>query len=269
MRTVTMTMKSPATRPTLLEGLPDELLQHVLDYVMVHDSPFYIDYDTRPQEGAFHGGYWPPSSLSLAPNHPGTSTANRASGCNNPHVDESQHAHRTDWVAINSTCRRIRRLGKPSFFRSKTICLETSTVAKLNSGTLSSFMFSKDDQAAAMTWIRELIILDGRTHAPAWWLGLPCVLALLPRLRSCTIIFGLLWGSRLAVSDGAIDMSHFIPTELQDMLTGIGVSRSLVLKEGAPSDLKWEDIHRDISRNIYPILKIRAQARSRSIGTAK
>ncbi|CAF3627238.1 unnamed protein product [Fusarium graminearum] len=76
--------------------LSDELLIMILEHAMNRETPLWIDECLQLLRFNYY-----------------------AAGHSRPDVFADQDVHREDWLRINSTCRRFRRLGKEIFFRTK------------------------------------------------------------------------------------------------------------------------------------------------------
>ena len=113
----------------LLNRLPDELLHRILQFVLWEEQPFWLEHCTElPRHRLKTDG--DERSLSLLGDgvaggngvYPSRVVEQRLTTT----VELSQAVHQQDWIIINSTCRRIRRLGKPLFFQTKDIAVKTS-----------------------------------------------------------------------------------------------------------------------------------------------
>lgn len=150
----------PQEHISILDRLADETLQHILDFAMARDSPFYID-DPFPRMTP---------SVHIRMCHR-VSVLESSTGAKDPlfagnrgdkpvHQHASQSVHWTDWIAINSASRRIRALGKLSFFRAKTIAMHAELPARLQrNDTKGIKRMLPNDQALALSYIRDIVIV--------------------------------------------------------------------------------------------------------------
>lgn len=252
----------PKGKVSVLNHLADETLQHILDFAMTRDSPFYID---DPHLG--HSEYWS-RKRTCALNMLESSTGEKdplfiqvQNSCHPVHQHAPQSVHRTDWIAINSTNRRIRTLGKASFFQAKTIAIHAELPARLQRNDFKRM--SPNDQALALSCITDIVIVDALEASPDRILQLPRTLAFFQNLRRCTLLFG------YSTSKGGEDDAEWIavafalggpvPIEMQKLMTAIGISRSFKLEEAMGPGWTWAS-HRDtVAKYIYPTLGIKAK----------
>ncbi|CAG9991036.1 unnamed protein product [Clonostachys byssicola] len=76
-----------------------------------------------------------------------------------PPARPSQVKHINDWLIVNSTCRRFRRLGKPVFFAEKRIMVSANLGERLQQG-LSFLDYPPEKRAAEYVRHREFAIED-------------------------------------------------------------------------------------------------------------
>jgi hypothetical protein len=171
--------------------------------------------------------------------------------------DRAPHSvHRTDWIAINSTNRRIRALGKLSFFRAKTIAMHAELPARLQRNNLmGAKRMLTNDLALALFYVRDIVIINAKETSPTGFLQLTRMLAAFPCLRRCTLLFG--FSTREGAEDDiewlrvAFALGGPVPLQMQELMTGVGMPRYFRLEEALGPGWTWE-VHRDnIARYVY------------------
>ncbi|KAK8860017.1 hypothetical protein PGQ11_010751 [Apiospora arundinis] len=105
-----------------LDRLPDEILQEILDFAMTRDFLLFIDH------------LFPEPLIGLTSN-PQTMLAASRSRTETRRCSPGRADYRRDWIAISSASRRIRRLGRESFFRVKVLALATSDLRNTEANT--------------------------------------------------------------------------------------------------------------------------------------
>ena len=106
----------------LFNLLPDEILLEILRYFLVEEEPFWIERCTELPR--YRMAAWL-SDSGFAPNdvcYPSRTVEDRLTAA----VEPSQVIHAKDWLFVNSTCQRVRRLGKPLFFSLKQLAFTSS-----------------------------------------------------------------------------------------------------------------------------------------------
>ncbi|KAF4972456.1 hypothetical protein FSARC_1023 [Fusarium sarcochroum] len=119
-----------------LDRLSDELLLNILRHALTQETPLWVDqclqlprhqyprsktgWDSLPSGIVPEVGSW---SYGIADVDEYLTTA----------VEPSQDVHRHDWLIVNSTCHRIRRLGKEVFFRTRSFVVSLAMHEKLQS----------------------------------------------------------------------------------------------------------------------------------------
>ncbi|TVY62912.1 hypothetical protein LSUE1_G008506, partial [Lachnellula suecica] len=233
------------------DGLADEILQHILDLAMARDSPCYLDDPcpgvNRSLRTGFSNGYPPFLESPTGAKDPLFSSTGLR-GKTPVHQRAPQSVHRKDWIAINSTNRRIRALGKVSFFRVKTMAMRTKLPLRIQRGDFTGFRMCPSDQILALSLIRDTVIIDPKEASPMTCLELPKVISAMPYLRRCTLLFG------FRLVDGQDDVEWItaafvlggpVHLELQELMVGNGIRSSFKLEEAmGPAGTwarHWED----------------------------
>jgi hypothetical protein len=231
-----MTSLPQIQRASTLDRLSDDILRLILDLAMARDSPFYID---DPRLGLDRITY--------------------QNGRPHLHDRTLQPVHRMDWIAINSTNRRIRALGKVSFFSMKTFAIHKDLPARLQRNDHNAIKgMMLDDQALALPYIRDIIIVDSTQTSPSPFLALPQTLAAFPCLRRCTLLF------RFNEPFGELITNAFllgrpVDFELQEHMVAIGMPRHFRLEETLGSGSNWEDHRKLMEKHIYPMLRFKSK----------
>jgi hypothetical protein len=251
---------------SILDRLPDETLQYILDFVMARDSPFYIDNPSQKKNCSFDQHSYhrsPVPKSSTEPDDPPFSNTGRAG---NLSIDKHspQCIHKGDFILINSTNRRIRRLGKPSFFRAKTIAMSWELPARLHHNDfMKTQMMHRKDQALALPYTRDIVLVNPKEQSPNWYLELPRLLAVFPCLRRCTLLFGFESEDgdveRIAVALELGDSAQPETRELQQLMVGIGLPRGLKLEQAMGHRQTWEQHRIDMEKFILPILRMKVR----------
>lgn len=217
---------------------------------MARDSPFYIDYP-------FRGGMIRECIKHHNPFPVLESTTDAKDPLFTGYKDRAPHSvHRTDWIAINSTNRRIRALGKLSFFRAKTIAMHAELPARLQRNNLmGAKRMLTNDLALALFYVRDIVIINAKETSPTGFLQLTRMLAAFPCLRRCTLLFG--FSTREGAEDDiewlrvAFALGGPVPLQMQELMTGVGMPRYFRLEEALGPGWTWE-VHRDnIARYVY------------------
>jgi hypothetical protein len=219
---------------SILNRLPDDILRVILDFAMARDSPFHID-NQRLDQKRFVFPYGQPKV----------------------HDRTLQPVHRMDWIAINSTTRRIRTLGKVSFFSIKTFAIHKDLPARLQRNepnAINGMMLH--DQALALPYIRDIIFVDSKHTSPSFFLTLPKTLAAFPSLRRCTLLFGF---DRRYVEEitKAFLLSRPIDFELREYMVAIGMPQHFKLEETIGLNAKWEEHKTTMEKHVYPMLRLK------------
>lgn len=230
-----------------LDRLSNDVLRLILDFAMARDSPFYIDDPRLGKDPSTYGD-----------------------GFDRLHDHTLQPIHRKDWIAVNSTSRRIRALGKVSFFSTKTFAIHNDFPTRLqrhDPNNIKGMMLA--DQALALAYIRDIIIVNTRQTSPTILFTLPQTLAAFPCLRRCTLLFGFIIydekhrgaANRVEWITAASVLARPIPLEMQEYMVGIGIPRYIRLEETIrPSPgANWQDHQKLMEENIYPALKVKAK----------
>ncbi|RDL33302.1 uncharacterized protein BP5553_08741 [Venustampulla echinocandica] len=142
---------------SILDRLPDETLQRILEFSMARESPFYMDnpYPAVNISLIRKRWYFPPPILESSTGAKDPLFTNTGPYGNTPsHQRDAQSVHQADWIAINCTNRRIRRLGKQSFFRAKAIAMAAELPAQLQRNDFKRMM-PNDQEVAAILYPRH------------------------------------------------------------------------------------------------------------------
>ncbi|CAJ2506459.1 Uu.00g005890.m01.CDS01 [Anthostomella pinea] len=258
-------MPSQTAPVPYFDRLPDEILQKILNHAMERDTPFFPEacaqmFKKRPRQLlSDRSGLW-------AAGWTGDALRNHAAMQLATGLPASQSVHFCDWLIINSTNRRFRRLGKESFFASKTFAMSPNLP-----GGLVSLLIFKDplDCELALRYIRSIILVGVTTHTATNWLQLPKIMRTFSRLQETAVLLGYRKGEDVSLIIKAKRIDN--PPELNQLLVDIGVDRCLVPGIMLCKDLEWMDYANDLVTNIYPSLRARAgimaRIRDSQIGT--
>ncbi|KAI2626994.1 hypothetical protein GGS26DRAFT_562340 [Hypomontagnella submonticulosa] len=261
---------------SILDRLPEELLRHILDFAMVRDSPFQIDYvPPELNKNNFFGPmqiqnwYFPPLILESSSGAHDQLSKPTTGGC--PHYRSRQEDHVVDWIAINSTCRLIRRVGRAAFFGSKMIAMRGALPVELSQPGRIKRGFARIlsqrpgyDPREDLVLVRDLVLIDAKEQAPMWLMALPELLSsYFPALRRCTLLFGHKSADGPEWVTAAVAVAGPAKKRLREYLVAIGLPGSLDLEETMGTGTSWAANERTLIKYIYPILKIKSEALQR------
>ncbi|KAM5348695.1 hypothetical protein ACJ41O_008519 [Fusarium nematophilum] len=118
----------------MFDRLSDELVLKILLEFLDDQTPLWLDFCVqlpRHQYPREQTG-WDTLPKSLLPDPGGwTYSAGEVGKHLTSAVEPPQAVHARDWLAVNSTCRRFRRLGKALFFSAKTVVVSWAMLKKL------------------------------------------------------------------------------------------------------------------------------------------
>lgn len=185
-----------------------------------------------------------------------------------------QAAHCADWLVLNTICRRIRRLGKEIFFRTRCFAMTATLPGKLQRrGFLQAL--SEADQELALARTAEIVFVDENHNSPSGLLSLPRRLAVFPNLRSCVLVYGYRRGEGYGPVREAVAMissqgqdneeeerpsSREMTSELRDLLRDVGVPKDIHLDVAYPPGVDGEWHGSQVRKTAYPMLRLKAQA---------
>ncbi|KAI0162056.1 hypothetical protein GGR57DRAFT_310398 [Xylariaceae sp. FL1272] len=250
----------------MLSIIPEELLIQILTYVLQRDSPFVIDVDPGPGEPT------PRKSLAfLSVTNQEIATASDRSP--HPHNLQRQTCHIDDWIFVNSVCRRIRRVGRPLFFATKTIAMQVGLPRRLSTPTLSQVpgfaRILKDARPSEdfLLYVRDVVLLTALLSGPPttnWNDDVPEALRYMPALQRCT--FFLAYTISGIEKDGpkgiaaAVAISKPVEDEFRSRLLAVGVPARIEVLETGGTEGRLKFLKYRMHRKLYPILDARALA---------
>ncbi|RYC61969.1 hypothetical protein CHU98_g4240 [Xylaria longipes] len=191
--TPNLSLTQPAA--PLFDRVPDELLLMILSFAMDTTTPCLFG-----RNGCFNPEY----------------DGDDAKSCRTLFGENTQEAHRADWLAVNSISSRFRRVGMEAFFASKTFIITAGTLARLHAHVTGSelptdgfywnsnfdedfefypyiedwkrskefnFYFAERDLESVLRTIRHLCVIYVEIDWPSWWIELPTRLTIFPNLR--------------------------------------------------------------------------------------
>lgn len=215
--------------PNPLDRLPDELMKSIIDHVMTKEQPFWlqhcIELPRHRMANTDHDWDWLGPSLRVDRSSVRYSRADVQEKLTAA-VHPTQADHLRDWRIVNSTCRRIRSLGKESFFSSKRIVLSFELAKRLQAGRswleltpagkteawtrhrnrtfelLTDYTYktpasvtgsiwlalSGEDQRLALSRIRDAVIIEVPHSSASHYLKLPSSLGVFPQLARCIVV---------------------------------------------------------------------------------
>ncbi|KAI1638669.1 hypothetical protein F4809DRAFT_599243 [Biscogniauxia mediterranea] len=254
-----------------LDRLPDEILQHILYFAMKSRSPFFLEYYNEASIYLKNYSYSydevEPMTLELEcwsvyNQHPSVTVSRKARQC------PTQVEHKADWISINSTNRRIRRVGKGEFFKAKVLAMTHALPEKLQTGAVHDLV-SPEDRALALKYARDVVLVHNNPCKPTEFIGLAKRLKPFPRLEGCTLLFGYQLRMRpkrvvQAVAGTPETGGRFrMPDDFRQLLVGSGVPERMDLWVATHGPTTWSAHMDNLVRYVYPILRFRAEALAR------
>lgn len=220
----------PGAGSSLIDRLPDELLLEVIRYAVKGDKslPFYLNKRV-------------------------------------PH--EENREHRGSWLFINSTNRRIRRVGRPLFIPNRVFGMTFGTAEHLRNGGLSRIC-NAEDQMLALHSIRYITLFNITSVSTTCFMKLPKLLSAFTELQKCTLVFGndAHPGAYPKVQPTLVDT----PAQMKELLYAAGVPKHLELEVAVMVETAgtvetvsqraawlWGSHHPTLVDWIYPILKVK------------
>ncbi|KAK8137549.1 hypothetical protein PG984_003042 [Apiospora sp. TS-2023a] len=177
--------------------LPEEVLLHILkDVAQASRSDIFFPECREvedPSKGYAVRAY---DNFPMDIHYPHSNTTVRYGRYTKP---DAQWEHICDWLALNSTCTGIRRLGREAWYRSRTFAVYSylPTLIKdlgLDRGLPAPYEPQRNVLKLAHTMdlsrIERLIYVDNYDHSSAGLLALPKRLNLFPELRHCILVYG-------------------------------------------------------------------------------
>lgn len=255
--------RSSETFQSKLNCLPDELLQKILKFAMLSESPFYLDEFLRASQEAEHkrvretsnGKNETANSLSRTS---GKSMSDNLYDC----LDATQQIHLRDWRLINGTCKRFRQLGKEAFFSSKTFLMDPYQAEKLQN--LQVIRLSAEDQEAALKYILSVVFLVWTMESPSAFLRLPRRVSAFRRLAHLGHCFGYPKGDPIdGITEAMLD-ARTAPSHFVDALASIGcpvddIQIQVLTYPGSA----WEYHEAALRSRVYPVLEVIVRARAK------
>ena len=197
-----------------LDVLSDEALSRIIYFVVADDRAFWLDQAFLPRRRLFKGkenekrapgylSYFLTSLAVLLPRPFSQSSWQRQPspteiyyrhsglrvryGTHLPAAQQPQHI--ADWLFVNSTSSRVRRLGKPVLFAAKPLAATSALVDQLRTGTGTSIMMSPKDQSLALSEVRELVLVDFNSQRPTALVKLHSRVRSFTQLQRCHLLF--------------------------------------------------------------------------------
>ena len=229
------------TRSTasVMDGIPDEVLQMILNYAMIRDEPFCAETCFREAEFLSSRDY----ELSI-----------------------NQRPHLLDWRAVVGTCRRFRRIGKLAFFSQKVFAMGPCLASQLRN--LQVTCLSVEDQQIAVKYIRSIIWMENDTTSPSAFLTLSCHISAFPRLIRLDHLFCCARGEPEHFIIGAAQNRRQAWSHFTDVLALIGIPVGrLDVGIMSSSDTMWSQHERALKYYVYPALIATASMKAQYVQT--
>jgi hypothetical protein len=116
-----------------------------------------------------------------------------------------------------------------------------------------------------ISYIRDIITVNPTHAAPTTFVTLPQTLAAFPCLHRGTLLFRFTihtgeqydgMASEVESITKAFVLGGAAHLEMQELMTGIGMPRHIMLEEAMGRGSKWQYRRNLIEKNIYPILRV-------------
>ena len=239
-----------------MDGIPDEILQSILNYAMITDAPFCAETRFRMAElldienkMAQDDDPRRPEALALSLGY---------------QLSIDQRPHLLDWRAVVGTCRRFRRVGKSAFFSQKVFVMGPRLASRLQN--LQVGCLSVEDQQMAVKSIRSIIWIVDSTSSPSEFLTLSRHMSAFPRLIRLDFLFDYWYGDSekvivKAAQDRRQAWSHFTDGLA---LAGVSVER-LDVGVMKNSVTTWSSHEIGLKYNIYPALRTAASMKAKYV----
>lgn len=255
----------------VFDTLPDEILLEILTHFALRPKSdvffpeFYLKGIPRSsaEKAEFQAARSKHAPIDIHYLHSATTKQCRRGPSGRPDV------HCAEWLVLNTTCRRIRRLGKGVFFQTRCLAMSSTLPQRLQQRSFIPAL-STTDQELALARIEDVVFVDGNVHSPSDLLSLPRRLALFPRLRSCLVVYGYRESETLGelkryvafAFDGELDgrRNLGIPPSLRKLLCDIGVPEDIHVDFAFPPGLDSQAYRNEILRISAPMLHQKAQA---------
>ncbi|KAH9888759.1 hypothetical protein F4778DRAFT_797104 [Xylariomycetidae sp. FL2044] len=141
--------------------------------------------------------------------------------------DIPHRAHCLDWIILNSTNRRIRRMSEEVFFQTRCVAMRWE---------------------GSVERIKHLALTGLNSGSPSHLLHLPRHLALFSRLRSCVLLY-----------DGGSDANAAKLSKLEGLLHDIGVSGQVRMDFAFTFAVDLEQYFDLMTKATFPILRFKAK----------
>lgn len=270
---------------TTILSLPNELISIILDFVLASDVPVHLEHfmslgqqykaykatehdagnsvSTRIKtaKDRWEGATQTPCSTALDSSWHSLSNFHHLDWFLQQ-MDPSQTQHFLDWVIVNSTCRRLRTIGKESFFSTKTFVFTNRLFAAFCEGNAKNL--SCADQTSALEYITKVIVHMKPVSVASQFLCLPKYQRF-GRLRQMSIQPGVRGDESIKSLNAAASKWNPLPKELFDLLRGIGLrveklDLGLLYSEG---DRVRQVQMEALAQEVYPWLRIVASRKAK------
>lgn len=266
-----------------MDKLPDELIDNILQYAMMHNAPFDLTEAVRVAALVKQPGYVQSKvedpyirlnfkdetqqlgHLDIEESARRAFKEERLEKATKLRDPESewplydltlniQRPHLLDWRLAGSVCHRFRRIGKIAFWTSKTFAMNVDTAKSLQD--LGLKCLSIEDQQNAARYINSVVLTMPQLSSPSPYITLPRRIAAFPALRYLSFYLGerrddpVLW--MILVHQGR-RMSP--PADFVDALTSIGIPmEKLDVGIFINPSTTWSYQEALLKANVYPML---------------
>ncbi|KAH9883447.1 hypothetical protein F4778DRAFT_788591 [Xylariomycetidae sp. FL2044] len=163
--------------------------------------------------------------------------------------DIPHRAHCLDWIILNSTNRRIRRMSEEVFFQTRCVAMRWGLFQTLQqrqqTGNLPPPLRLIE---GSVERIKHLALTGLNSGSPSHLLHLPRHLALFSRLRSCVLLY-----------DGGSDANAAKLSKLEGLLHDIGVSGQVRMDFAFTFAVDLEQYFDLMTKATFPILRFKAK----------
>ena len=229
-----------------MDSLPAELLQKILDFVMLCDTPLCLDDFSNAAKKRRN------QSVEF--------------GLLDAHLEKGQQSHLQDWRLVLGTCKRMRQIGLKAFFTTKTFAMTPSTFEQLQKRQIVGL--SIDHQEEAINSMKSILLAFSSVGLASSFLKLPRLISTFQAIARLDILLGMHGGKSFeTIIETSQEFSRYEP-ELTNALASIGtplhgvevtVRISLDPKLNY-SDTNWSYLAASLRDHVYPFLEARARS---------
>ncbi|KAI5464946.1 hypothetical protein BGZ63DRAFT_379057 [Mariannaea sp. PMI_226] len=255
-----------------LSTLPDEILMKILDFALMTDEPLDLeatidlsrkdplvkDYKQHMIEPISSEEFLESFPSSFGP-EPGMSLE--------IHLLPSWHrVHFKDWLIVNGTCSRFRRLGREYYWKNRQCIVTPGVLKKLDKADASSSPLAKPfAHPLLLDHVQDIVIINLNVQSASKFILLPRLLASFPNLKACTLVIDYKADQKL---DHIKNRKLLPPGEVGDkgptslmksLMLGLGMNEKINLMIGIsqPDERPKHWAEESLKSNVFPMLELR------------